>query len=78
MLVELPAHRIARHLSPFIRHDRVSGNLNPPGTAATDWLNQHAKMGLPLSLLVDRADLNVPYVLSSVEDHTPIRHWSLK
>ena len=72
---------LPNNVSPFVQMqvDRVSGRLNPPGLAATNWLNEHATDGsAALFCLWTAAYLDHPYVLSSVEDHTPIRHWSLK
>ena len=72
---------LPKNLSPFVQMqiDRASGKLNPPGISATKWLNQYATDGsAALLCLWTSAELDVPYVLASVEDHTPVRHWSLK
>ena len=72
---------LPNNLSPFVQYqvDRSEGRLNPVGAAATDWLNHHATDGtVAMFCLWTVANLDRPYVLASVEDHTPVRHWSLK
>ena len=75
-LVGLP-----KNLVPFFQQqvDRVERRVQPVGSEATDWLNKHATDGIiAMFCLWTVADLDRPYVLASVEDHTPVRHWSLK
>lgn len=71
------------NIQPFIKQqsDRVLGDRSLPGMEATQWLNRHTGDGdgtVALFCLWTGAYLDRPYVLSSVEDHTPIRHLSLK
>jgi hypothetical protein len=69
------------NVSPFIEHttDRWQEQGTVPGQSATDWLNQHVEdETVALLFLWTGAELEVPYVLSSVEDHTPVRHWILQ
>ena len=68
------------NLSPFVERqiDRWNGEVTPKGIEATEWLNVHADNGVVALFCVwTGALLDRPYVLSSVEDHTPIRHWLL-
>jgi len=68
------------NLSPFIQRqvDQWNGLSTPKGMEATKWLNAHADDGaVALFCVWTGALLDRPYVLSSVEDHTPVRHWGL-
>jgi hypothetical protein len=49
------------------------------GYRAVQWLNQHSAEDETAALFFSwaGAELNRPFVLGSVEDHTPIRHWFL-
>ena len=63
-----------------LQNERVLGERHPTGMEAVQWLNQHTEGdgAVALFCLWTGAYLDRPYVLSSVEDHTPIRHFSLK
>ena len=72
---------VPQNIAPFLEQTYARGqnDTNVPGAAATEWLNQHVEDGsVALLFLWTGASLDVPYVLSSVEDHTPVRHWVLK
>ena len=49
------------------------------GYRAVQWLNQHSGEDEKVALFFSwaGAELDRPFVLGSVEDHTPIRHWFL-
>lgn len=69
------------NVAPFIQntYERWQDEITVPGRVATEWLNQHVEdETVALLFLWTGAELDVPYVLSSVEDHTPLRHWVLK
>ncbi len=71
---------VPNNLKPFVlsQINRWESRVEPTGLKATQWLNTHADEGkIALFALWTGALLDKPYVLSSVEDHTPIRHLSL-
>lgn len=51
-----------------------------PGYKAMQWLNEHSAEEEKIALLFawSGAELDRPFVLGSVEDHTPVRHWFMK
>ena len=71
-----------KNLLPFLekQQDIVLGNTEIATQDALQWVNTHtptdstiALVGIWEGLLLDR-----PYVLGSLEDHTPMRHWLLQ
>ena len=72
---------LSSNVAPFLQHtyERWQHEVSIPGEKATAWLNEHVNNEpVALMFLWTGAHLNSPYVLSSVEDHTPVRHWVLQ
>ncbi len=71
---------LQKNLAPWFEQQmkRSQGEQTVVGDHATQWLNRHADGTVALFCLWTGGLLDKPYVLSSVEDHTPVRHWSLR
>ena len=72
---------ISTNIEPFAKRmtQRWGGGITVPGDDAVQWINTQSPEGtVALLFLWQGANIDRPYILSSVEDHTPIRHWVLK